>query len=154
MADDDHVMDYSQITENIFLGSDLCKGNVCPIHRNEFKKLGIRVEINMSMEKKEFPPEDIDVYSWIPVEDMKAPNESQLDIGTSIINEAVRSGSKIYIHCKNGHGRSPTMTIAYLMRYEKKSYEEAFLVVQKGRPEIHIQQVQVEALNKFGEKYQ
>jgi hypothetical protein len=49
---DSHLFDYTKITDNIFVGSDLCKGSVCPVHGPEFKKLGVCVEINLSAEKK------------------------------------------------------------------------------------------------------
>jgi len=45
---DDHVFDYSKITDNIFIGSDFCKGGVCLLHADEFKRLGVSVEINLS----------------------------------------------------------------------------------------------------------
>jgi len=150
---DGHTTDYSQINENIYLGSDLCEGMVCPIHSVEFKKLGINSEINLSSEKKEIPPDGIDSYSWIPVVDGYAPNQSQLDIGTSIINEAVKENKKIYIHCKNGHGRSPTLIVAYYMLFGKMNLEEAESLIKKKRPEIHIEDTQRQELRKFFKRW-
>lgn len=151
--DDGHEMDYSQITGNIFIGSDLCTGNVCPIHGPQFKKLGITVELNLSSEKKEIPPDHMDSYSWLPVVDGYAPNICQLAIGTSIINEAVASGNKVYIHCKNGHGRSPTMLAAYLLRYQNYSLDDAIKFIQSKRPEIHIEEKQIASLKEFSRKW-
>lgn len=151
--DDGHTMDFSQITDNIFIGSDLCKGNVCPIHGSEFKDLGVTVEINLTLEKKEVPPDNMDAYVWLPVPNNTAPNLSQLAIGTSIINEAIKSGKKIFIHCKNGHGRSPTMTAAYFIRFENLNIDEAIARVKGARPEIHILENQMNALSEFQEKY-
>jgi protein-tyrosine phosphatase len=150
---DDHIFDYSQITKNVFIGSDLCKGLSCPIHGPEFEKLGILVELNLSVEKKEIPPDGIDIYAWVPVADKHAPTPEQLDIGTAIINEAVMHGKKIYIHCKNGHGRSPTMVAAYFIRYQGKSVDEAVAMILHHRNEVHLEFDQREALGKFLEKY-
>lgn len=150
---DDHIMDYSAITEHIFVGSDLCKGNVCPIHNVEFKRLGVTVELNMSMEKKEFPPNEMDVYSWLPVKDGDAPNECQFEIGTAIINDAVVNGNNVYLHCKNGHGRSPTMLAAYFIRYFNKTTEEAIDLIKMKRPEIHLQEAQMAGLRAFEQKH-
>jgi protein-tyrosine phosphatase len=150
---DDHIFDYSQITENIYIGSDLCKGMSCPVHGPEFEKLGILVELNLSVEKKEIPPDGIDIYAWIPVADDHAPTPEQLDIGTAIINEAVMHGKKVYIHCKNGHGRSPTMVAAYFIRYQGKSVDEAVAMILHHRNEVHLEFEQREALGKFLEKY-
>ncbi len=153
MLNDDHTFDYSQITDNIFIGSDLCEGGSCPVHGPEFEELGILIELNLSVEKKEIPPDGIDVYSWIPVADRYAPNSTQLDIGTATINEAVTNNKKIYVHCKNGHGRSPTMVAAYFIRYQGKSVDEAVAMILHGRQEVHLEFNQREALAKFLEKW-
>lgn len=150
---DGHVFDYSQITDNIFIGSDLCQGNTCPIHGPEFESLGILVELNLSAERKETPPDGIDIYSWLPVADGYAPTQEQLDIGTAIIDEAVSQGKRVYVHCKNGHGRSPTLVAAYLIRYQGKLVDEAIGSIREKRPEIHIENSQKEALTKFLERW-
>lgn len=150
---DGHVFDYSQITDNIFIGSDLCKGNTCPIHGPEFEALGILVELNLSAERKEIPPDGIDIYSWLPVADGYAPTQEQMDIGTAIMDEAIKQGKRVYVHCKNGHGRSPTMVAAYLIRYQGKGVDEAIDFVAGARPEIHVEETQKEALNKFLERW-
>lgn len=150
---DEHAMDYSQITDNIFIGSDLCKLGSCPIHGPEFEKLGILVELNLSAEKKETPPDGIDIYSWIPIGDKRAPTQEQLDLGTAIINEAVRNGKNVYVHCKNGHGRSPTMVAAYMIRYLGRKVDEAIATILHKRNEVHLEFSQREALGKFEERY-
>lgn len=152
MPGDDHLTDYTQITDNIFIGSDLCKGMSCPIHGADFEKLGILVELNLSVEKKETPPDGIDIYSWIPVPNGYAPTTSQFDIGTSIINEAVMHDKKVYVHCKNGHGRSPLMVAAYFIRFMGKSVDESEDLIKAKRAEIHFEENQRESLNQYYQK--
>jgi protein-tyrosine phosphatase len=149
---DSHTFDYSRITDKIFIGSDLCKGSVCPIHGPEFKKLGVCVEVNLSAEKKETPPDDIDSYTWMPVVDGYAPTPDQLDMGTSIIDKAVTNDKTVYVHCRNGHGRSPTLVAAYLIKYKGMSVDEAIDYIAKKRPEIHIEKTQKKALEKLSKK--
>lgn len=151
--DDDHVFDYSKITNRIYIGSDLCKGSVCLVHSDEFKRIGVCAEINLSIERKEIPPEEIDVYSWIPVVDGYAPTPDQLDIGTTIIHQVVKGGKTVYVHCKNGHGRSPTLVAAYLIRYKKMGVEEATKFIAEKRPEIHIEKIQKKSLRDFEKKW-
>ena len=151
MPGDDHTFDYSQITDNIYIGSDLCRGMSCSVHGPEFEELGILVELNLSVEKKETPPDGIDIYAWIPVADIHAPTQDQLFIGTSIINEAVMRDKKIYVHCMNGHGRSPTMVAGYLVRYQGKTVDEAVAMILHKRNEVHLEFEQREALGKFEE---
>lgn len=149
---DGHLFDYSKISSNIYIGSDLCKGNICPIHSEEFKKLGVCVELNLSAEKKEVPPDEIDIYAWLPVVDGYPPNPDQLILGTSIINEAVENGNTVYVHCRNGHGRSPTMLAAYFVKYKNMSVDEAIKLLKDKRSEVHIENLQKKALNKFASK--
>ena len=150
---DPHIFDYSKITDKIYVGSDLCKGRDCPEHSTEFKSLGVSAELNLSAEKREIPPDDIDVYSWLPVVDGYAPSPKQLDVGSSIINAAVKNGATVYVHCKNGHGRSPTMAAAYLIRHKGVGVDEAINFIAKKRPEIHIEKTQRSALKKFADKW-
>lgn len=151
--DDDHIFDYTKITEDIYIGSDLCKGGVCPIHGEEFKELGVKVEINLSAERNEKPPDFIDSYTWIPVVDGYSPTQSDLDVGTYLMKRAIDEGKTVYVHCKNGHGRSPTMVAAYLIRYEGYTPEEAEKMIEEKRPEVHIEENQKKELRKFTQKW-
>lgn len=151
--EDEHEFGYTQILDNLFLGSDLCKGGVCLLHAEQFKALAVTVELNLSHEENELPPSDIEVYAWLPTVDGYAPSPLVFDIGTSLIHEAITNGKKVYVHCKNGHGRSPSIVAAYLIRFEKYNVDDAIRVVEQKRPESHIEDVQIEALKKFAEKW-
>lgn len=150
---DNHTFDYSNITDNVFIGSDFCQAGVCLIHGEEFKELGVSIELNMSAEANEVPPKEVESYIWLPVSDGYAPTQTQLNIGSSIIKEAVDNGKKVYVHCKNGHGRSPTMVAAYLVRFEKLSLENALNLISQKRPESHIEEIQKKALEEFSQKW-
>jgi protein-tyrosine phosphatase len=89
----------------------------------------------------------------MPVVDGYPPSKDQLDLGTSIINQAIKNGETVYLHCKNGHGRSPTMLAAYLMRFKGMKVNEAINYIAKKRPEIHIEESQKEALSDFSKKW-
>lgn len=147
---DSHEFDYSQVNEQIYIGSDLCKGGVCLIHGEEFRALGVSFEINLSHENNELPPKDLQIgYIWLPVVDGYSPTQVQLDIGTSAMNEAISQGKKVYVHCKNGHGRSPTLVSAYLIRYKGYEVNQAIKLIKEKRPEIHIEETQLKELEEF-----
>jgi hypothetical protein len=147
---DGHVFEYSRITDQIFVGSDFCKGGVCLIHGEEFKKMGVSVEINMSEEDNELPPKSgIASYTWLPVIDGSAPSLEQLAMGTCLIDTAVNAGLKVYIHCRNGHARSPSLVAGYLARYGGMTLDNALSLIKEKRPELHIEEVQIEAINQF-----
>jgi hypothetical protein len=146
---DSHIFDYSKVTENIFIGSDFCKGGVCLLHKDEFERLGVSVEINLSAENNELPPKELETYLWLPVVDGYAPSEMQLLIGSSAMHAALSAGKKVYVHCRNGHGRSPALVAAYLMRYKGLSLDEAAQTIKLKRPESHLEKVQIDALTAF-----
>lgn len=150
---DGHDFSHSKVTDNLYLGSDFCKGGVCLIHAEEFKKLGVSVEINFSKESNELPPTNIESYVWLPVDDGGVPSTDQFNIGTSVINEAVLNGKTVYVHCKNEHGRSPALIAAYFIRFQGKSVSEAIAFTQGKRNEIHVEFNQREALQKYLEKW-
>jgi len=150
---DEHKFRYSQITDQIYIGSDFCKGGVCLLHSEEFKALGVKVELNLSQEENELPPKELEVYVWLPVPDGGSPSPEQLDIGSSTINDSVEAGKTVYVHCKNGHGRSPSVVVAYLIRFKGHTVPDAVSLIEEKRPESHIEEIQKEALNKFAEKW-
>ncbi|MEK7571645.1 MAG: dual specificity protein phosphatase [Patescibacteria group bacterium] len=147
----DHTTDYSQITPNIFLGSDLCKGWNCPSHQKEFEKLHIKTEINVEIEHDEPVLPTLEIYLRIPTPDDTAPTHNQLLLATDALNLTVLSKTVAYVHCKNGHGRSPTVVAAYLIRYQNMDVATAIDFVKEKRPEIHIEKVQIAALEKFAD---
>lgn len=151
-GEQEYELEHSQITENIYLGSDLCSPQVCKLHEPEFKKLGVTVEISLTAELKDTPTDNVVIYCWIPVIDEQAPSDDQFNLGTSVINEAVLQGRKAYIHCKLGHGRSPTMLAAYFIRFQGKTMDEALLLIKQQRPEAHPNDEQIEALRKYENK--
>lgn len=151
---DSHDFDYSKITAKIYIGSDFCKGGVCLLHGEEFKALGVTFELNLSHENNELPPPNMEIgYLWLPVVDGYSPAQIQLDIGTSAMDEAVKAGKIVYIHCKNGHGRSPTMVAAYLIRFGSMDFESAQKLIVEKRPEVHIEAIQIKELKEYEKRW-
>ncbi|XP_074888096.1 dual specificity phosphatase 28 [Buteo buteo] len=50
------------------------------------------------------------------------------------IEEAVKSGGKCLVYCKNGRSRSAAICTAYLMRHRKLTLKDAFETVKTARP--------------------
>ncbi|XP_031460885.1 dual specificity phosphatase 28 [Phasianus colchicus] len=50
------------------------------------------------------------------------------------IEEAVRSGGKCLVYCKNGRSRSAAICTAYLMRHRNLPLKDAFEAVKAARP--------------------
>lgn len=135
--------EYSRINNNIYIGTNQC----CQIH---FKKIllkkGINADISLEKERIDYPL-GIDYFLWLPVKDHSAPTQKQLELGSKAIKDLVSKRMKVYVHCKRGHGRSPTLVIAYFISEGMKYYDAAKLVREKRA--IHLTKLQINALRKF-----
>ncbi|MBI2670176.1 MAG: dual specificity protein phosphatase family protein [Candidatus Yanofskybacteria bacterium] len=140
----DKSFDYDQITDEIFIGTNMC----CIVgYARELIQKNVLGDI--SLEKNRIDnPIGIDYFLWLPVEDHQAPTPNQLELGVEVMDFFVKNKMKFYIHCKNGHGRAPTLVAAYFMK-QGKSANEALNLIKSKRPSIHLEDIQKKALEKF-----
>ncbi len=139
------LFQFNQITDLIYLGTNLCCNAIS--HVKVLLDLGIKADIDLEEERQE-QTSGVDTYLWLPVKDHLAPTQQQFDTGVAAIDSLVKNQMKIYIHCKNGHGRSPTLLAAYFI-YQGMEVNEAIDKVKSKRPEIHIRDNQAQVLNEF-----
>ena len=137
-------LDFDYITDGIYIGTNQC----CQTHFDEkLKKEGITADISLEEDRLD-APFGVDFYVWMPVKNHTAPRQDQLEFGVSVLEKLVSMGKKVYAHCKNGHGRAPTLVAAYLIKKDKRPAEaEAF--IKSRRPTIHLEDVQRQALDNF-----
>ena len=141
---DNPELNYDYIADGIYIGTNQC----CILGLVEvLKREGITADVSLEEDKLD-APYGVDVYIWIPVVDEMAPTYDQLSFGVESIEKLVSQNRKIYVHCKNGHGRAPTFVAAYLIR---KGYglEDAINFVKSKRPSIHLHEPQQELLEKY-----
>jgi protein-tyrosine phosphatase len=125
---------YNKITPNIYIGNNQC----CHVGLDKLlEKEGIYADLSME-ESVADNPVGVKAFLWIPVVDHSPPDIEQMNLGVNFIEEILKINKKVYIHCKNGHGRAPTLVIAYMMKKEGKSFEEAYRIVINARPVIHL----------------
>ena len=74
-----------------------------------------------------------------------------IDIAMDTLDVLVKNGIKVYVHCKNGHGRTTTFLAAYYM-YKGKGAEEALKYVLEKRPSGHLNDIQRSFLKQYEEK--
>ncbi|KAL4460967.1 hypothetical protein ABPG74_016439 [Tetrahymena malaccensis] len=70
------------------------------------------------------------------------------------IEKARQSKEGVLVHCAYGRNRSATIIIAYLMQYNKMNLQEAHNFLEEKRPEIMIQECNVQQLIKFEKQLQ
>ena len=139
----------SQITANLFLGSQY---NLVGLRK--MKALGITAIINMRMHSiySEAQYEDFH-YLHLPTVDNTPPPMETLIKGADFADAEVKKGGKVYIHCRQGLGRGPTMTIAYLLK-TGLTFQDAFDLVKKVRTFINPRPGQIERLKELEQYYQ
>lgn len=148
MNEKDHVkFDYSKITDTIYLGTNTC----CAVHFDkELLSKGIVADISVEGEKLD-RPYGVNYFLWLPTVDHTAPTIDALALGAQTIQYLVSRNMPVYVHCMNGHGRGPTVVAAYLIS-TGMSVNSAVRFVADKRPEIHIEPVQIDALNEFAKR--
>lgn len=140
-------LDFNFITDSIYIGTNQC----CQTHFDErLIKDGVTADISLEEERMD-APFGVEFYIWIPVKNHAAPTKDQLEFGVSILEKLVGMGKKTYVHCRNGHGRAPTLVAAYLVK-KGKSTSEAEALIKSKRPTIHLEDVQRQALEDFSKQ--
>jgi protein-tyrosine phosphatase len=140
------ILEYNYITDGIYVGTNQC----CIMGLADvLKKENITADISLE-ENHLDTPFGVDIYVWIPVVDGMAPTQDQLSFGAESIQKLVNQGKKVYVHCRNGHGRAPTLVSAFLIQ---KGYnpKDAIDLIASKRPSIHLHKIQKETLRKYYE---
>jgi protein-tyrosine phosphatase len=142
------TLKHSQITANLFLGSQY---NLLGLRK--LKALGVTAIINMRMHSvySEAQYEGFQ-YLHLPTEDNTPPEMTVLLQGADFADEEIKKGGKVYIHCRQGLGRGPTMTIAYLLK-TGLTFDDAFALVKKVRTFINPRPSQVARLKELEQYY-
>lgn len=145
------LIDYSKITPYIFIGTNMCTHKSCEAHFRLLSKLKIYADIDLESEKTE-KPHYLKAHIWLPTKDKTPPSKTQLLVGVAALREFELDKKRVYIHCKHGHGRSPTLVAAYFIT-KGMSAKKAMATIRKKRPEIHPTRPQLNFLKKFEKKF-
>jgi dual specificity MAP kinase phosphatase len=87
-------------------------------------------------------------YLYLPTLDNAAPSQAHLWQGVRFIEEELSKGGKVYVHCWEGLGRSPTLVAAYLVN-NGMTPKEAWDAIIRVRPFISPSQSQRARLEEF-----
>jgi dual specificity MAP kinase phosphatase len=144
-----YILGYSslktiRVTPKVYLGGFFWKRKI-----PRLKKWGITAVVNMRTSK---PLAGIKTLH-LPTRDHHAPTLKDLEKGAAFIQDEVDRGGKVYVHCKAGIGRGPTMVIAYLIT---TGYEltEAIELIKKVRIFIRPNKIQLARLAEFEVRHQ
>jgi atypical dual specificity phosphatase len=147
----DRPTNFSWVTEGKLAGSGL------PVTEDEFKWVidkGVRSIITVrevSLPSRWFDGGDID-YLHLTVEDYGAPTMEVLDETVDYIDEKIRTGKAVLVHCAAGKGRTGAVLAAYLIKKENLSAEQAIEKIRLMRPGS-VQSITQETALSMYEKY-
>lgn len=71
------------------------------------------------------------------------------DFSSNYIHKALEKNENVLVHCFAGVSRSPTLVIAYLIKYQKMRFEQAFEFVRNARIQICPNEGFIKALIKY-----
>lgn len=132
------VMEFSQIDSQVFIGTNAC----CADHfKIGLLDKGVTCDISLEGEMLD-QPFGVDCFVWLPTADHTAPSMHNTTVGVAALDEMLKQGRKVYIHCKNGHGRGPTFYAAYLVLKRGMDWASAWEAIRASRPEAHLEPVQ------------
>lgn len=135
----------SEVTPNLLLGGQ-------HYYRMGYQRLldyGISAIVNMRAEHS-----DLDKgmaserHLQLATTDNTPPKVADIVRGVAFIDEEIKRGGKVYIHCAVGCGRAPTMTAAYLIS-TGDTPEQALTRVKAVRPFINLTARQKLVLDEF-----
>lgn len=115
---------------------------------HELLAKGIRADISLEEEHLD-NPQGVDFFLWLPTKDHTPPKLEQVALGVQALAQFMKDGIPCYVHCKNGHGRGPTLVAAYLIRTQGLTADEAIAFIKARRPTIHLEPSQREMLVAF-----
>lgn len=102
--------------------------------------LGVQGVVNMMAEwrgnRGAFKTVGIQHYVHAPTIDFEEPSLSDALSCAAFVRERVAAGETVYVHCREGKGRSLCVVIAYLMLYEGATAEDAEALVRRVRPHV------------------
>ncbi|HSX24584.1 MAG TPA: dual specificity protein phosphatase family protein [Candidatus Andersenbacteria bacterium] len=136
--------DYDQINDDVFIGTNMC----CQLgFEKELLAKNVRADISLE-ELRVDAPLGVDYFLWLPTKNYEAPTIDKLNLGVQTLEFLIKRKVKVYIHCKNGHGRAPTLYIAYLIKMGME-VTEAIEHLKSKRPAIHLTREQIQGLEAF-----
>jgi hypothetical protein len=138
------VLRYSRLSDYLYVGSAFGQ-----LGRKFLQNAGIRHYVSLRTR----PPQSTvgGNYLHLPTQDEAPIAMHHLARAISFIEDCETRGDKVYIHCRVGIGRAPTLAIAYLM-YRGMPLGEAIALVRSVRPFILISPAQTEQLRHLANK--
>ncbi len=134
---------YSEVLPNVWVGGQHYRYGI-----KRMEQMGLSGIVNLRTSPDDAAMGRItDRYLWIPTDDHTPPTLADIQSAVAFIDTELESGCKVYVHCRAGVGRGPTMVACYLVSKGDPPHV-AWDKIRKVRPFIYpttSQLVQVES---------
>ena len=138
---------FSRITPQVWVGPQYRRWG-----KRALERQGLTADVNLRIEYDDAAHGlALANYCHLPTVDDAAIAPEHFDKGADFIRDQVAQGGKVYIHCKAGVGRAPTMAAAYFIA-EGMTTDEAIALIKQTRPFITITAPQMAALRVYEER--
>ena len=119
------------------------------------KKTNISIIVNLAAGKLPNTFEDHFKYENYMIEDT-FDQDFEANLANIIlnINNHIKSGKVVYVHCRKGISRAPCIIIAYLMVYQNHGYQQSMNCIRELKPTIDLNIWFIQVLQKVGREFQ
>ena len=124
----------TQINHFLYMGSFAH----CAENTPEFVRLNIDNVLNFAIEIKPMPNPKINIVTFA-IDDVFHPTLLDvIDEAELYLRGLIKNKKRIYLACSDGNSRAPAVLIYYLIKKKNMSYEDAYELIEKKRPEISL----------------
>ena len=130
---------FDRITPNLWLGG-------APTYERDYQFIldnGITAVLNIRSEREDdlafYETHDI-AHVQYKVPDVTVPDAKVITEAVGWIDEQIKDGRTVLVHCAKGRGRSATLVAAYLMQEQGLSFDNARALMVAKRPLTKLQE--------------
>ncbi|XP_064640850.1 dual specificity protein phosphatase 3-like isoform X2 [Lineus longissimus] len=132
-----HALFPTEVFPNLFLGQGTVAEDI-----KKLRDLGVTHVVNTAMGKKftqintneeYYQPFKIKFYGFEAMDVMTYPIQKHFQGTADFIDQALKEGGKVFVHCHQGRSRSASIVLSYLMLYQGMTVKEAMKTVRLKR---------------------
>ncbi len=128
-----YICEPVKIIDNIYLGHLLNASNF-----NKLKELNFDTIVNVTCEVSNYYENDFNYYNILIKDELDSFFDNEIEKCIIFIHEKVSNKKNVLVHCSQGRSRSVTIIVAYLMKYNNLSFEQAYNFVKSKKKIINM----------------
>ncbi len=125
---------YTQIDDHVYLGA-------LPFatYPQKLHALGVKAVVNMCQEWNQAASmfDELGIEQLhLPTVDFQFPSLLAIEQSVDFINQCIKGGKPVYVHCRAGRGRSATVVLCWLLATRSMSAQSAQHLLLQKRPHV------------------